>query len=118
MQSMDGIRSREVLCSSIDPKYFGHKFDVAFRAITTAWLRKWTHEEPISELLVKENAPGEDTVNMFDEWATYARSNAIVSRRPSPRPVTERPRSRRSTYAVSSHPTSECTVRPTYASFR
>ena len=37
------------------------------------------HAEPISELLVKENAPGEDSVNTFDEWAAYARSNAIVS---------------------------------------
>jgi hypothetical protein len=81
----------------IDPNYFGHKFgkidigggrlvllnprftDVAFHAITTAWLRKWMHAEPISELLVNENAPGADSVNTFDEWATYARSNAIVS---------------------------------------
>lgn len=37
------------------------------------------HAEPISELLVKENAPGDDRVNTFDEWAAYTRSNAIVS---------------------------------------
>jgi hypothetical protein len=53
--------------------------DVAFHAITTAWLRKWMHAEPISEQLVKENVPGEDSVNTFEEWADYARSNAIVS---------------------------------------
>jgi hypothetical protein len=82
----------------IDPKYFGNKFgqslvrsfrsqfsqyghptDVAFHAITTAWLRKWMHTEPINEQLVKENIPGNDRVNAFDEWAAYARSNAIVS---------------------------------------
>ncbi|KAI9432683.1 alcohol oxidase [Lactarius indigo] len=66
----------------IDPKYFGHKFDVAFHAITTAWLRKWMHAEPISKLLVKENTPGEGTVNTFDEWAAYARSNAISTFHP------------------------------------
>lgn len=55
-----------------------HLIDVAFHAITTAWLRKWMHAEPISELLVKENAPGDDRVNTFDEWAAYTRSNAIV----------------------------------------
>ena len=53
--------------------------DVAFHAITTAWLRKWMHAEPISEQLVKENVPGDDRVNTFDEWAAYSRSNAIVS---------------------------------------
>ena len=37
------------------------------------------HAEPISEQLVKENIPGDARVNTFDEWATYARSNAIVS---------------------------------------
>jgi hypothetical protein len=37
------------------------------------------HAEPISEQLVKENVPGEDSVNTFEEWADYARSNAIVS---------------------------------------
>ena len=36
------------------------------------------HAEPISEHLVKENIPGDDRVNTFDEWASYARSNAIV----------------------------------------
>ncbi|KAI0270555.1 hypothetical protein BC834DRAFT_967324 [Gloeopeniophorella convolvens] len=66
----------------IDPNYFGHKFDVAFHALTTAWLRKWMHTHPISELLVKENAPGEDAVNTFDEWAEYARSNAISTFHP------------------------------------
>ncbi|KAH9988871.1 hypothetical protein BJV77DRAFT_720538 [Russula vinacea] len=66
----------------IDPKYFGHKFDVAFHAITTAWLRKWMHAEPISELLVKENAPGDDRVDTFDEWAAYTRSNAISTFHP------------------------------------
>ncbi|KAI0255558.1 hypothetical protein BJV78DRAFT_684203 [Lactifluus subvellereus] len=66
----------------IDPKYFGHKFDVAFHALTTAWLRKWMHAEPISEHLVNENAPGEDRVNTFDEWATYSRSNAISTFHP------------------------------------
>ena len=35
--------------------------------------------EPINDLLVKENVPGDDRVNTFDEWAAYARSNAIVS---------------------------------------
>jgi len=58
--------------------------DVAFHAITTAWLRKWMHAEPISEQLVKENVPGNDRVNTFDEWAAYARSNAIVSFPPYP----------------------------------
>lgn len=58
--------------------------DVAFHAITTAWLRKWMHAEPISEQLVKENVPGDDRVNTFDEWATYSRSNAIVSILPCP----------------------------------
>jgi len=66
----------------IDPKYFGNKFDVAFHAITTAWLRKWMHAEPISEQLVKENIPGDDRVNTFDEWAAYARSNAISTFHP------------------------------------
>lgn len=66
----------------IDPNYFGHKFDVAFHAITTAWLRKWMHAQPIGELLVKENAPGEDSVNTFDEWAAYSRSNAISTFHP------------------------------------
>ncbi|KAI0255554.1 hypothetical protein BJV78DRAFT_1279305 [Lactifluus subvellereus] len=51
----------------IDPKYFSHKFNVAFHALTTAWLRKWMHAEPISEHLINENAPGEDRVNTFDE---------------------------------------------------
>jgi hypothetical protein len=37
------------------------------------------HAEPISEELVKENIPGDDRVKTFDEWAAYARSNAIVS---------------------------------------
>ena len=37
------------------------------------------HAEPISEHLVNENAPGTDSVNTFEEWAEYARSNAIVS---------------------------------------
>jgi hypothetical protein len=37
------------------------------------------HAEPINEQLVKENIPGDDRVNTFDEWAAYARSNAIVS---------------------------------------
>jgi hypothetical protein len=37
------------------------------------------HAEPISEELVTENIPGDDQVNTFDEWAAYARSNAIVS---------------------------------------
>ncbi|KAF8494421.1 alcohol oxidase [Russula emetica] len=66
----------------IDPKYFGHKFDVAFHAITTAWLRKWMHAEPINDLLVKENVPGDDHVNTFDEWAAYTRSNAISTFHP------------------------------------
>jgi len=66
----------------IDPKYFGSKFDVAFHAITTAWLRKWMHTEPISESLVKENVPGTDSVNTFEEWAAYARSNAISTFHP------------------------------------
>jgi hypothetical protein len=56
-----------------------HPKDVAFHAITTAWLRKWMHAEPINDLLVKENVPGDDRVNTFDEWAAYTRSNAIVS---------------------------------------
>ncbi|KAI0299027.1 hypothetical protein B0F90DRAFT_1926343 [Multifurca ochricompacta] len=56
--------------------------DVAFHAITTAWLRKWMHAEPISELLINENAPGEDRVNTFDEWASYARGNAISTFHP------------------------------------
>lgn len=56
-----------------------HLTDVAFHAITTAWLRKWMHAEPINELLVRENVPGDDRVNTFDEWAAYTRSNAIVS---------------------------------------
>jgi choline dehydrogenase-like flavoprotein len=68
--------------------------DVAFHAITTAWLRKWMHAEPISEQLVKENVPGTDSVNTFEEWADYARSNAIVSPTPSfsdvPRALTKR----------------------------
>ena len=38
------------------------------------------HAEPINDLLVKENVPGDDRVNTFDEWAAYTRSNAIVSR--------------------------------------
>ncbi|KAN0118213.1 hypothetical protein V8E52_005474 [Russula decolorans] len=66
----------------IDPKYFGHKFDVAFHAITTAWLRKWMHAEPINDQLVKENVPGDDHVNTFDEWAAYTRSNAISTFHP------------------------------------
>jgi hypothetical protein len=37
------------------------------------------HAEPINDLLVKENVPGDDRVNTFDEWAAYTRSNAIVS---------------------------------------
>ena len=37
------------------------------------------HAEQINEQLVKENIPGTDRVNTFDEWAAYARSNAIVS---------------------------------------
>ena len=36
--------------------------------------------EPINDLLVKENVPGDDRINTFDEWAAYTRSNAIVSR--------------------------------------
>ncbi|KAI9463510.1 alcohol oxidase [Russula earlei] len=66
----------------IDPKYFGHKFDVAFHAITTAWLRKWMHAKPISEHLVAENIPGEDRVKTFDDWAAYTRSNAISTFHP------------------------------------
>src|SRR6267154_3594631 len=38
------------------------------------------HAEPINGQLVKENVPGDDRVNTFDEWAAYTRSNAIVSR--------------------------------------
>jgi hypothetical protein len=88
----------------IDPKYFSNKFgkptvfftlspsavfqspfpDTAFHAITTAWLRQWMHAEPISELLINENAPGTDSVNTFEEWAAYARSNAVVSFASSP----------------------------------
>jgi len=41
------------------------------------------HAEPIRALLVRENTPGEDNVNTFDEWAAYASSNAIVSLLPS-----------------------------------
>ena len=37
------------------------------------------HAEPINDQLVKENVPGDDRVNTFDEWAAYTRSNAIVS---------------------------------------
>jgi hypothetical protein len=37
------------------------------------------HAEPINKQLTKENIPGDDRVNTFDEWAAYARSNAIVS---------------------------------------
>ena len=37
------------------------------------------HAEPINDLLVKENVPGDGRVNTFDEWAAYTRSNAIVS---------------------------------------
>jgi len=66
----------------IDPKYFSNKFDAAFHAITTAWLRKWMHAEPINELLVNENVPGADSVNTFDEWAAYARSNAVSTFHP------------------------------------
>jgi hypothetical protein len=32
-----------------------------------------------SQQLAKENIPGDDRVNTFDELAAYARSNAIVS---------------------------------------
>jgi hypothetical protein len=53
--------------------------DVAFHAITTAWLRKWMYAEPINEQLVKENFPRDDRFNTFDEWEAYARFNAIVS---------------------------------------
>jgi len=66
----------------IDPKYFGHEFDVVFHAITTAWLRKWMHAEPISELLVNENVPGEDRVKTFEDWVAYTRSNAISTFHP------------------------------------
>lgn len=66
------------LLNTVRPK------DVAFHAITTAWLRKWMHAEPISEQLVKENIPGDDRVDTFDEWAAYARSNAIVNLPPYP----------------------------------
>lgn len=38
------------------------------------------HAEPINDQLVKENVPGDDRVNTFDEWAAYTRSNAIVRR--------------------------------------
>jgi hypothetical protein len=37
------------------------------------------HAEPINDQLVKENVPGDERVNTFDEWAAYTRSNAIVS---------------------------------------
>ncbi|KAH9996169.1 hypothetical protein BJV74DRAFT_828663 [Russula compacta] len=66
----------------IDPNYFGHGFDVAFHAITTAWLRKWMHAEPIGKQLVKENVPGDVHVNTFEEWAAYTRSNAISTFHP------------------------------------
>jgi len=53
--------------------------DVVFHAITTAWLRKWMHAEPISELLVNENIPGECRVKTFEDWVAYTRSNSILS---------------------------------------
>src|SRR5580698_4695353 len=53
--------------------------DVAFHAITTAWLRKWMYAEPINEQLVKENIPRDGRFNTFDEREAYARFNAIAS---------------------------------------
>jgi hypothetical protein len=53
--------------------------DAAFQAIPTAWFRNWMHAELINDHLFKVNIPGDDPVNTFDEWAAYARSNAIVS---------------------------------------
>jgi len=53
-----------------------------FHAITTAWLRKWMHAEPISELLVNENIPGKDRVKTFEDWAACTRSNAISTFHP------------------------------------
>ncbi|KAH9961942.1 hypothetical protein BC827DRAFT_1200615 [Russula dissimulans] len=37
------------------------------------------HAEPIGELLVKENVPGEDRVKTFEDWVACTRFNAIVS---------------------------------------
>ena len=45
------------------------------------------HAEPINDLLVQENVPGDDRINTFDEWAAYTRSNAIVSRTELPPPI-------------------------------
>jgi hypothetical protein len=76
---MNSVSNRTLAGSVISRSLHKHSIDVVFHAITTAWLRKWMHAEPISELLVNKNVPGEDRVKTFEDWVGYTHSNAIVS---------------------------------------
>jgi len=76
---MNSVSNHPLAGSVASRPLYRHSEDVVFHALTTSWLRKWMHTEPISKQLVKENVPGEDRVKTFEDWVTYTRSNAIVS---------------------------------------